>query len=261
MRNYLILLVYFVSCTTTLKSQVNYKGIYSGYPVIFTSENFNDTCKRSITINNIQIPDTFSSTAFIDSTLLHLTRGDSLIININSNCSYSSTQLLNTQPYINPDKAPAPEIVYYDSTGNLVWLYTTIHDSAYFSIQILRWNKWISLGQIATDSAHDLHKYEAKINLHTGENRIRINYWNPKNNKPVSSTQIVIQTPSKEICRYLNKSTKMISFDQETNYEIYDQYGALIKSGRGKFVDITDLPNQMYFYIFYDNQMATFHRR
>ena len=103
----------------------------------------------------------------------------------------------------------------------------------------------------------DNNDYIFKITtLHSGENQIRIKQVDytsqPRYSKPVkfvSTTPEVTYTPV--------KVTKDITFSAETLYEIYDQYGNVVKKGFGKSVDCGNLAKGIY-YLNYDNKTAEF---
>ena len=48
-----------------------------------------------------------------------------------------------------------------------------------------------------------------------------------------------------------------LEFDSETDYEIFDQYGHLLKKGREKIIDCKKLKKGSY-YINYDKEMGEF---
>jgi hypothetical protein len=256
-----VLIIFLAVLALPLKAQLLISGIYGGQPILFSSTGINDSCKRIIVINNTQLPDTFGDTGYLDPSQLRINKGDSITIKITSTCSAIHTSLLNTYPHYHHYTGLKPAIVSADTSGKIAWLHDPYHDSAYYTVQVFRWNKWVTLNKINADTSNGLNKYETKINLHSGENKIQVNYWSPKKNYPVSSALIYIQTPEKEICNYLKSPKDTIYFEQETSYEIYDQYGELIKRGTGKFIDISDLKRQMFYYINYDNQMKIFHLR
>ena len=72
---------------------------------------------------------------------------------------------------------------------------------------------------------------------------------NPKPVKFVSTKPEITYAPV--------KVTKDITFSDETLYEIYDQYGNVVKKGFGKMVDCGNLSKGVY-YLNYDNKTAEF---
>jgi hypothetical protein len=248
-----VLIIFCLACTLQINAQVNFHGIYGGEPIIFTTWQWNDSCKRTIIINNNQLPDTFGATGFLDSEKSGLKKGDSIAISITSTCSPSQTRLINTHPHYQQDRVAKPAIISADTSGKLVWMYSSTHDSSYFSVQVYRWNKWVSIQKIKADTGKGQSRYEALVPLHAGENIIRINYWYRGIKSPAATVYTTIHTPEKNICQYLKSPKDTIYFTRVTSYEIYDRTGTLLKSGTGSFIDIKDLPRQTTYFINFDN--------
>jgi hypothetical protein len=253
------LIIFCLVCTLQINAQVNVHGIYQGQHIIFSSSGINDSCKRIININNIQLLDTFGAIGYYDSTQLHLKYGDSISIHISSPCTNVHTYVLNTQPHYHYKTAIKPEVVFADTSGNLTWFHAAIHDSAYYAVQVFILNKWITVNKINAVSGKGLHKYETKIQLHPGDNHIRINYSQHGKTFVVTSNLVQIIKPEKIICRYMSQPNDTIFFEQVTNYEIYNETGKIIKSGTGNFVLISDLPRKTWYYINYNNNVKEFY--
>ena len=92
--------------------------------------------------------------------------------------------------------------------------------------------------------------------MHSGENQLRVKQVDytsqPRYSKPVKFV-----SPIPEVTYSPVKVTKDITFSKETLYEIYDQYGNVVKKGFGNSVDCVNLAKGVY-YLNYDNKTAEF---
>ncbi len=144
-----------------------------------------------------------------------------------------------------------------DADGTLKWTTKNETGKLPFVIEQYRWNKWVKVGETDGKGIGDNNEYVFKVTtLHSGENQIRlkqVDYTSqPRYSKPV---KFVSTMP--EVTFAPAKVSKDITFSAETLYEIYDQYGNVVKKGFGKSVDCGNLAKGIY-YLNYDNKTAEF---
>jgi hypothetical protein len=123
-----------------------------------------------------------------------------------------------------------------------------------FQIQQYKWNKWITIAKVnGKGSASSENTYSYKINLHSGDNIIRLMQKDVVTKRRVSQ-ELKIRTLIRPVKYTFRKSERQIKFSTPTAYEIYNIYGKRKLKGFGKGVDITKLKKGKYF-INFDNQM------
>ena len=144
-----------------------------------------------------------------------------------------------------------------DGDGTLKWNTKNETGKLPFVIEQYRWNKWVKVGEMEGKGIGDNNDYVFKVTtLHSGENQIRlkqVDYTSqPRYSKPVKFVSTIAEVTYTPV-----KVTKEITFSSETLYEIYDQYGNVVKKGFGKSVDCGNLAKGVY-YLNYDNKTAEF---
>lgn len=148
-----------------------------------------------------------------------------------------------------------------DKDGNLKWSTKSETGKLAFAVEQFRWNKWVKVGEVDGVGTPSTNNYTFKITPHSGKNQIRVRQTDysgqPRLSKPVD-----FMSDIKEVTFAPVKVSKDISFvagdkPAETMYEIYDQYGNVVKRGYGSSVDASNLAKGGYF-LNYDNKMGEF---
>ena len=130
-----------------------------------------------------------------------------------------------------------------------------------YTIEQFRWNKWVKVGELDGVGTAVTNNYEFKVSPHSGKNQFRVKQTDysgqPRLSKPVD-----FNSTSCDVSFSPQKVSKEINFDcggkpNETMFEIYDQYGNIVKRGFGNKIDCTNLPKGGYF-LNYDNKMGEF---
>lgn len=148
-----------------------------------------------------------------------------------------------------------------DKAGNLKWATKSETGKLAFAVEQFRWNKWVKVGEVDGKGTPNTNNYEFKITPHSGKNQVRIRQTDysgqPRLSKPVdfmSDVKEVKFAPVK-----VSKDITFVADDKpaETMYEIYDQYGNVVKRGYGSSIDASNLTKGGYF-LNYDNKMGEF---
>ena len=151
-----------------------------------------------------------------------------------------------------------------DKDGTIKWTTKSETGKLAFAIEQFRWNKWVKVGEAEGTGTPTSNSYTFKIDPVSGKNQVRVRQTDysgqPRLSKPVefiSDKPEVDYAPikaSKDINFFVKgKTDKAV----ETMYEIYDQYGNVVKKGFGSKVDVSNLPKGGYFLNF-DNKMGEF---
>lgn len=161
-----------------------------------------------------------------------------------------------------PVKIINPEVIYATSTfeilsinldpmGNFAWSTDKEAASIPFSIEQFKWNRWVKVGEVKGVGPGGKHDYKFKANLHSGVNQFRVLQLDHKGAHFSQEVKTSSSTPAVTIVS--NKISKSLDFSAECDYEVYSEFGALVKAGRAKSVDVTNFPKGKY-YVNYDNK-------
>ena len=232
----------------------NYQGknIYVQNPFAGSGVGF---CVFEVLVNDQVTTDEINSSAFeIDFKNFQLKIGDKVEVRIKhkDDCK---PKILNPE-VLKPKSTFEIVTMKVESDGVLKWTSKGETGKLAYIVEQFRWNKWVKIGEIEGKGTLEENPYVYKITPHSGKNQFRVKQVDytgqPKLSKPVDYSSTVPEVSFSPI-----KVTKEIIFTQETMFEIYDQYGNVVKKGFTKLVDASNLPKGVY-YLNYDNKMGEF---
>lgn len=223
------------------------KDLYVKNPVTAGGIGF---CIFEVLVNGNITSDEVNSPAFaVDLAVWGLKQGDpvEIVLRCKENCD---VKIIN------------PEVIYPNSTyevtqidlspeGLLSW--TTIKESASipYIVEQFRWNRWVKVGEVTGAGKATENRYTFQATLHSGTNTFRVYQLDFKGQRTSQEVKVVSDTP--EVTLKSTKINSSIDFSKETEYEIYSEYGALVKTGRGASVDATSFYKGKY-YVSFDNK-------
>jgi hypothetical protein len=217
-------------------------------------------CVTEVLVNgNITTDETNSSAFEIDFKPHKLAIGDKVEIKIKhkEDCK---PKVLNPE-VLKPKSTFEVITMTIDKDGTVKWSTKSETGKLAYAIEQFRWNKWVKVGETDGEGTPKTNNYTFKITPHSGKNQVRVRQTDysgqPRLSKPVDFTSDV-----PEISFAPQKASKDINFvagdkPYETMYEIYDQYGNVVKRGFGATVDVSNLAKGGYF-LNYDNKMGEF---
>lgn len=228
-------------------------GIYQGKDLYVknptTSEGIG-YCIFEVLVNGNITSDELNSPAFaVDLQVWGLKHGDPLeiVLRCKENCD---VKIIN------------PEVIYPNSTfeiatltltaeGMLSWTTTKETSAIPYIIEQFRWNRWIKIGEVLGKGKESENKYSFQANLHSGMNTIRVYQLDFKGQR--FSQEVKIESSEQPVTIKSTRISNNIEFSRETDYEIYSEFGALVKTGRGAEVDATKFYKGKY-YVSFDNK-------
>jgi hypothetical protein len=148
-----------------------------------------------------------------------------------------------------------------DKDGTIKWSTKSETGKLAYAVEQFRWNKWVKVGEVEGNGTPVTNNYSFKVVPHSGKNQVRVRQTDysgqPRLSKPVEFTSEVSDVTFAPV--KASKDINFVSGDKpvETMYEIYDQYGNIVKKGYGNKVDVSNLPKGGYFLNF-DNKMGEF---
>lgn len=154
-----------------------------------------------------------------------------------------------------------------EKDGTFRWSTRSETGKLAFVVEQFRWNKWVKVGEVDGIGTPTTNEYSFKISPHSGKNQVRVRQTDYSNvARPSKAVEFISEVQETDFAPL--KASKDINFfvkgkpdkQAETMYEIYDQYGNIVKKGFGSKVDISNLPKGPYF-LNYDNKMGEFVRK
>lgn len=237
-------------------------GIYQGSD-IYVQNPFSGQgvsfCVFEVRINGEVSSDEVNSSAFvIDMAILGLEIGDEveIIISHRKGCE---PRVLN--PEVLKPRSTF-EVTDIGVTDNHVLNWTTTGEAGGlpYVIEQFRWNKWVRTGEVPGEGTPGKHEYAFQLEPHSGLNRVRIRQTDYRDESR-SSPIVEFEGPSERITFSPEKTRDAITFSKSTRFEIFDQYGNLVKKGYDRSVDVAELEKGEY-YLNYDRSFGeTFKKR
>jgi hypothetical protein len=223
-------------------------------------------CVTEVKVNdNITTDETNSSAFEIDLKAHKLSPGDKVEVKImhKEGCK---PRVLNPE-VLKPKSTYEIVTMTADKDGTLKWSTKSETGKLPFIIEQFRWNKWVKVGEVEGFGTPVGHDYSFKVSPHSGKNQLRVRQTDysgqPRVSKAIDfigespEVEYTPQKTSKEIT-FLTKGKQGTAI--ETMYEIYDQYGNVVKKGFGSKVDVSNLPRGSY-YLNFDNKMGEFMKK
>ncbi|MDZ4664898.1 MAG: hypothetical protein SGJ15_08490 [Bacteroidota bacterium] len=217
-------------------------------------------CVSEVKVNGSITTDEINSSAFeIDMKSHKLNIGDKVEIKIfhKEDCK---PKVLNAE-VLKPKSTYEVISMEIDKDGTFTWSTKSETGKLAFAVEQFRWNKWVKVGEADGMGTPTTNNYSFKIVPHSGKNQVRIRQTDYSGQPRLSkAAEFVSEVP--EISFAPIKASKDVNFVAkgkpiETMYEIYDQYGNVVKKGYGDKIDVSNLPKGGYF-LNYDNKMGEF---
>ncbi len=251
----LILLVWtknVVAKSLVVEGHYQAKDVYVENPISVNGIGYS---VKKVIVNGDVSSDEINSSAFIiDLSIYDFTIGDEITIEIEHED--------NNLPFILNPEALQPlstfEIteITLDNKGRLTWTSVDENGSLAFRIEQFRWNKWVTIGEVQGKGTKAENTYTFKVDLNSGRNKVRVSQKDYTNNIRRSDPIVAFRDTYAPVRFIYNAPKDVIVFNENTRYEIFNEYGVLIKKGYGSKVDLATLKQGSYF-VNYDNVYDT----
>ncbi len=218
-------------------------------------------CVYQVTVNEKVSTDEINSSAFeIDLSTFNLKVGDKVTIKImhKDGCT---PKILN--PEVLKPKSTF-DVVKQSVSADGTYTWTTSNETGElpYIVQEKRWNKWIRVGEVPGIGSPGEHTYSFKVVPHSGENTYRVKQ-NDLNRRARLSEAVTYTDPAVSAVTWTYEKGKnsSVHLSSQSLYEIYDQFGNIVKRGYATDIDVSDLKKGLY-YLNYDNKTGeTFIKR
>ncbi|HET6244419.1 MAG: hypothetical protein H0V01_06745 [Bacteroidetes bacterium] len=235
----------------------NYQGknLYIQNPFAGSSVGF---CVFEVRINDRVTADETNSSAFeIDFSSFQLELGAAVVVKImhKDDCK---PKVLNPE-VLKPKSTFEVVNIKIEKEDIVQWSTKGETGKLPFVIEQYRWNKWINVGEVEGKGTPGANEYSFKVAPHSGENQFRVKQVD-YTGKPRYSPTTKFRSMSAEVSFSPLKVSKEIVFTTETMFEIYDNYGNIVKKGFALNVDVGNLTKGIY-YINFDSKMDQFMKK
>lgn len=253
------------SMASVIVLEGNYQGknLYVQNPFAGSGVGF---CVYEVRVNDQVTTDEINSSAFeVDFKNFQLKIGDKVEVKImhKDDC----------KPKVLNPEALKPKSTYelikmsVDPDGTLKWQTKGESGKLPYVIEQFKWNKWVKVGEVEGKGTNGPNEYSYKVVPHSGKNQFRVKQTD-YTNQARPSKPVDLQSSVPELSFSPARADKKITFHEannnnktvETQYEIYDQYGNVVKKGFGSEVDVSNLKKGVY-YLNYDKTMTEFIKR
>ena len=241
--------------TIVLEGQYQQKNIYVINSLASEGVGF---CVYEVLVNGEVTSDEWNSNAFeVDLTIYGMKLGDDVIVTVKykEDCE---PRILNPGA-LQPQPSFETTEIDITSSGLLTWASINEQGKLPFIIQHFKWNKWVNVGEVMGMGTSVQNKYSFQTNPVSGVNKFRViqkSYDGSMRKSPVAE-----YSSDKPVVSFVyDKKSGKINFNYETNYELYNLYGQIIKRGFGIEADVSSLAKNEY-YISYDATTQKFYKK
>lgn len=239
------------------------EGHYQGKN-IFIQNPFSEAgvgfCVFEVTVNDQIATDEINSSAFeVDMNNFGLKVGDAVVMKVRH--KDGCTPVILNPEVLKPKSTFDILAQTIGSDGIYRWTATNETGELPFIVEQKRWNKWIKVGEVMGVGKPGEHKYEFKVTPHQGENTFRVKQVDLTRRARFSEAVKYTDASVQPVTWSPAKPKDEIIFSANTLFEIYDQYGNIVKRGYASKIDISTLKKDLY-YLNYDNKTGeTFLKR
>ena len=217
-------------------------------------------CVYEVTVNDLIATDEINSSAFeIDLGLYNLKLGAAVSVKVKHKDGCSPT-ILNPE-VLRPKSTFDIVSQSVSNDGTYKWIATNETGELMYVVEQKRWNKWVKVGELPGIGTPGEHAYTFKVTPHSGENTFRVKQVDLTKKARYSQSVTFTDASVGAITWSPLKPKDEILFSGNTLYEVYDQYGNIVKRGYANKIDVSTLKKDLY-YLNYDNKMGeTFIKR
>lgn len=217
-------------------------------------------CVFEVTVNDQVATDEINSSAFeVDMNNFGLKIGDPVVVKVRH--KEGCTPVILNPEVLKPKSTFDILNQSIGSDGVYQWTATNETGELPFIVEQKRWNKWVKVGEVIGVGKPGEHKYEFKVTPHYGENTFRVKQVDLTRRARFSEAVKYTDASVQPVTWGPVKPKEEIVFSASTLYEIYDQYGNIVKRGYAARIDISTLKKDLY-YLNYDNKLGeTFIKR
>lgn len=246
----------------TANERIVVSGVYQGSDLYVQNPFVSDGvsfCVFEVRINGDVTSDEVNSSAFVvDLEIMGIKIGDAVevIISHKTGCT---PRILNPE-VLKPRSSFNVQEITVTEGGLLAWSTTGEAGELPFIVEQFRWNKWVRAGEVMGVGKPAIQQYRFQITPHSGNNIVRVRQVDHRKETKISEA-VEFESTVPTVTYTPDKPRDQITFSRETLFEIFDEYGTLVKTGYDKIIDVEALERGSY-YLNYDRSFGeTFKKR
>jgi len=222
-------------------------GVYQGMNVYIKNPFSGDGvgfCVFEVLVNGKITSDEVNSSAFaVDLSLFELNIGDpvEIVIRSKSDCN---PKVINPQA-IKPRSTFEVSKILVQGESDLTWRTTSESGALPFVVEQFKWNKWVKIGEVMGEGDAGPNDYIFRVKLTSGANEFRVKQVDAEGIR--TSSKVSIQSEKPPVSIINKKVFDLLEFTNETQYEVFDDFGSLMAQGYGSFVDLSDKSKGRYY--------------
>lgn len=202
-------------------------------------------CVYEVQVNGEITSDEIHSSAFIiDLHHLGLSVGSPMVVQImyHEDCR---PNVLNSEVVLPASTFDVLDI-QLDEDGTLVWKTKNEMGELPYVIQQFKWNKWVDLGEVPGTGRMEENTYQFKMEPHSGRNTVRV-YQRTNKNKKRYSEEVSMFSARPSVDMVEDRVKDELELSSETHFEIFDEYGRLVKRGYDSTLDVSELEKGVHY--------------
>jgi hypothetical protein len=258
-----ILTLMLASATPLAAGTIVLEGHYQGKN-LFIQNPFSEAgvgfCVYEVTVNDKIATDEINSSAFeVDLGNYGLKIGDVVVVKISH--KDGCTPLVLNPEVLKPKSTFDIVKQEVGTDGTYRWTTTNETGELPFTVEQKRWNKWVKVGEVMGKGTPGEHSYEFKVTPHSGENTFRVRQTDLTKKSRFGDSVKYTDPAVPAVTWSPVKPKDEVLFSAPTLFEVYDQYGNIVKRGYANKIDVSTLKRGLY-YLNYDNKTGeTFIKR
>lgn len=217
-------------------------------------------CVFEVTVNDQIATDEINSSAFeVDMNNFGLKLSDKVVVKVKHKDGCTPVVL---NPEVLKPKSTF-DIVKQAIASDGTYTWTTANETGElpYIVEQKRWNKWVKVGEVMGDGKPGEHTYTFKVTPHSGENTFRVKQTDLTKRARFSEAVTYTDASVAPVTWGPVKPKEEIVFSSKTLFEVYDQYGNIVKRGYADRLEVASLKKDLY-YLNYDNKLGeTFIKR
>lgn len=243
---HLFLIFFWLTLVSDSNAQLILSGNYTGKNLYFqntTVDKQGEFCTDSIYVNGTCIRTELNQGVFeVNLKSLGLSIEDSICVKIyhKPGCKPFLLQSFYTRK--------KQEALSIKIDSSILTLESRPSDVKEFKVDLYRWNKWISIGNLDT-----LGSFSLSYKTHSGLNLIRVVSIDKLGIKQPSNKVEYYDNNKKVTCKYSRKK-KSLTFSRFTSFELYNSLGETVHTGNKNFIDLSNFKKGCY-YLNFDNDI------
>ncbi len=242
---------------------VVFKGVYTGSNVYVHNvyeETLKIYCVTYVYVNGVKMVDHPSTSAF-EIPMDSLEIGEKIEIKIyaHQECM-DQVKLLNPQ-VIRQDARFSFSLLKADKTV-LTWRSKGESPQGRYEILYNLNQDWVKIDEFEGKHEPSEDYYSIPIRVLPGDNKFKIIFVEGDGTR-IESDEVIYNFQHQAVRFYPIKVSDNINFSPSiiVNYKILNLKGELIKKGKAKAIDCSDIPVKQYYIIYFNNQKGTFYKK